>query len=285
MNDLRDLIAKSNLTKTQHFIGEFILDNSADVCFMTSTEIATSLSVSESSVIRFSRSLGFSGFSEFQKYLRKEYQDKVSSISSSITSPGERLRNRAKLGKDSQFLQKHFKNVAEHLAEIFADNSVSTFYKASAEIIKSKHKYILASRSNHGLGDFFFLYLKQMVNNAEFISDGSMSPFDHLCHITKDDCVIAFSFPRYSNTDDLALQMAVDAGATIIVITDKPSASLAKYATTLFTVRCDSNTFFNSSIGAQFVSEAILDTISRSVKGVEKRLNYIDLYMGKTGDY
>ena len=285
MNDLRDLIAKSNLTKTQHFIGEYILDNSADVCFMTSTEIANALSVSESSVIRFSRSLGFIGFSEFQKYLRKGYQDKVSDISSSITSPAEKFRNRSKLGKDSKFLQKHFKNVAEHLAEIFVDNSVSTFHEAATKIIESDNKYILASRANQGLGDFFYLYLTQMLKNVDFVSESAMSPFDHLCHITKDDCLIAFSFPRYSNTDELAVQMAADVNATIIVVTDKPSAALAKYATVLFTVRCDSNTFFNSFIGPQFVLEALLDTISRSVKGIEKRLNYIDLYMEKTGDY
>lgn len=285
MNDLRDLIAKSNLTKTQHFIGEYILDNSADVCFMTSTEIANTLSVSESSVIRFSRSLGFIGFSEFQKFLRKGYQDKVSDISSSITSPAEKFRSRSKLGKDSKFLQKHFKNVADHLEEIFIQNSVSTFHEAATKIIESNHKYILASRANQGLGNFFYLYLTQMLNDVDFISMGAMSPFDHLCHISSEDCLIAFSFPRYSNTDDLALQMAADAGATIIVITDKPSASLAKYATILFTVRCDSNPFFNSFIGPQFVSEALLDTISRNVKGIEERLSYIDLYMEKTGDY
>ena len=52
---------------------------------MTSTEIALKLGVSESSIIRFSRSLGFEGFMDFQKNLRKDYQDKVLSISSSIT--------------------------------------------------------------------------------------------------------------------------------------------------------------------------------------------------------
>ena len=62
MKELRELINKTPLTKTQKMIAQYILDNSADACFMTSTEIALKLGVSESSVIRFSRSLGFSGF-------------------------------------------------------------------------------------------------------------------------------------------------------------------------------------------------------------------------------
>ena len=285
MNSLRDLVSKANLTKTQHLIGEFMLDNSADVCFMTSTEIALALSVSESSVIRFSRSLGFSGYSEFQKFLRKEYQDKVSSISASITVPSQRLKKRAKLGYDSEFLQRHFKNVAGHLESVFSDNSIATFDEAAHTIIQSKHKYITASRGNACLADFFYLYLAQMLNNVVSTNESTLSPFDRLCHIGKDDCVIVFSFPRYSNTDELAIQMASDAGAKIIVISDKQSAALAKYASLLFTVRCDSDTFFNSLIGAQFISEALLDTISHNVKGLDKKLSHIDDYISKTGDY
>ena len=80
MKELRELIHHANLTKTQKTIAEFILDNSSEACFMTSTEIAQKLAVSESSVIRFSRSLGYSGFMDFQKALRKSYQGKVLSI-------------------------------------------------------------------------------------------------------------------------------------------------------------------------------------------------------------
>lgn len=69
MKELRDTINNAQLTKTQKMIAKFILDNTADACFMTSTEIASKLEVSESSVIRFSRSLGYDGFMDFQKNL------------------------------------------------------------------------------------------------------------------------------------------------------------------------------------------------------------------------
>ena len=79
--------------------------------------------------------------------------------------------------------------------------------------------------------------------------------------------------------------MAKEAGASIIVITDKPSALLAQYATTLFLASVDSNTFFNSMVGPQFVTEALLDTISHKVKGIEKRLKKIDRYLDELGIY
>ena len=69
--------------------------------------------------------------------------------------------------------------------------------------------------------------------------------------------------------DKLAVQMACDAGAQIILFTDKPSALLAPYATVLITVPVDSNAFFNS-VAPQFACEALLDTISHHVKGIEE---------------
>ncbi len=89
---------KHTLTKTQKIIAEYILENASDACFMTSTEDRPETAgVSESSVIRFSRTIGFSGFIDFQKALRKDYQDKVLSISSSITTPSQRIAKQAKL--------------------------------------------------------------------------------------------------------------------------------------------------------------------------------------------
>ena len=124
-----------------------------------------------------------------------------------------------------------------------------------------------------------------MVRDVETASSSSLSPFDHMCNICKDDCLIIFSFPRYSSVDRLTAQMAKENGAKIIVVTDKPSALLADYATTLITVPVDTNTFFNSMIGPQFIAEALLETISHKVRGIDKRLKKIDRYLDELGNY
>ena len=266
-------------------IAKYILDHSADACFMTSTEIALKLGVSESSVIRFSRSLGYSGFMDFQKALRKDYQDKVLSISSSITVPSQRIAKRAKLNDNAEYLKRHLKNSAKNLESIFVNNTIQTFEEAADTIIGSKHKYIVCSRGNSCLGDYFLLYLKHMVPNVEMTNATPISPIDHICNISKDDCLIIFSFPRYSSMDKLTAKMAQEAGAKIIVITDKPSALLSEYASVLLTAPVNSNNFFNSMVAPQFAAEILLDVISHRVKGIEKRLRKIDRYLGKLGNY
>ena len=266
---MKELLHSAHLTKTQKIIAEYVLDNASEACFMTSTEIALKLGVSESSVIRFSRTIGFDGFMDFQKALRKDYQDKVLSISSSITVPSQRIAKQAKLDTSSDYINRHFKNAAHNLEEIFIQNSIETFEQAADLIVSSKHKYIAATR-----GNFFLLYLKQMVPHVTMTTTTSMSPIDHMCNISHTDCLVLFSFPRYSSQDEVTAEMAHDAGASIIVITDKPSSLLAKYADILLTVPVDSNTFFNSMIGPQFVTEALLEIISHRAKGIDKLGNY-----------
>mgnify|MGYP000580205021 FL=1 len=155
MKDMKELLHSAHLTKTQRIIAEYVLDNASEACFMTSTEIALKLGVSESSVIRFSRTIGFDGFMDFQKALRKDYQDKVLSISSSITIPSQRIAKQAKLDNSSDYINRHFKNAAHNLEEIFIQNSIETFEKAADLIVSSKHKYIAATRGNICLADFF----------------------------------------------------------------------------------------------------------------------------------
>ena len=134
---MKELLHSAHLTKTQKIIAEYVLDNASEACFMTSTEIALKLGVSESSVIRFSRTIGFDGFMDFQKALRKDYQDKVLSISSSITVPSQRIAKQAKLDTSSDYINRHFKNAAHNLEEIFIQNSIETFEQAADLIVSS----------------------------------------------------------------------------------------------------------------------------------------------------
>ena len=285
MKSVTELIHTSNLTKTQKMIAKYILDNYSDACFMTSTDIATELGVSESSVIRFSRSLGFNGFMDFQKELRKEYQDKVLSISSTVTVPSQRVAHRTKLETHADSVERHFKNAVNNLETVFKMNSMMSFEKAADIILSSKRKYIAATRGNSCLCDYFSLYLKQMIPHVIMTNTASLTPIDHMCSISKEDCLILFSFPRYSSSDKVTAEIAQESGARIIIITDKPSSELAPFATVLLTVPVDSDAFFNSMVAAQFVAEAILDSISQKTKGIEKRLRKIDQYLDKIGNY
>ena len=205
--ELRAQLMGVKLTKKEKLIAEFVLDHFAEACFITSTEIAQRLHISDSSVIRFTRTLGYGGFMDFQKAIRKTYTERINSVSESITVPSERLKiSIDKLGDD--IVGSYFSNVMQNLQSCIRNNDAIDFEKAAELIIESKRKYIVTSRADSSIGDQMLLMLKHMLPDVYETSHPALNVIDHLCDITKEDCVVAVSFPRYSEMDRLALEMA-----------------------------------------------------------------------------
>lgn len=285
MEQLRDLMKHAKLTKTSRIIGEYILDNETDACFMTSTEIAEKLDVSEASVIRFARALGYTGYMDFQKNLRKSHTERLGRISSAVAVPYERLQA-SMAHSDENYIQEFLMNTQTNIASVVKNNTQETFDAAVELLMGARRKYIVASRANTGVASYFNLLLRHQLPDVIPTWESSVNVIDHMCDIGKEDCVILFSFPRYSEMDRQALQMAEDAGASIIVITDRPSAPLAQFATVLLTVDVDTNTFFNSYVGVQLVMEILSAGLSRKMGGANaEKLQLIDKYIGALGVY
>ncbi len=285
MEQLRDLMKHAKLTKTSRIIGEYVLDNETDACFMTSTEIAEKLDVSEASVIRFARALGYTGYMDFQKNLRKTHTERLGRISSAVAVPYERLQA-SMAHSDENYIQEFLMNTQTNIASVVKNNAQETFDAAVELLMGARRKYIVASRANTGVASYFNLLLRHQLPDVVPTWESSVNVIDHMCDIGKEDCVILFSFPRYSEMDRQALLMAEDAGASIIVITDRPSAPLAQFATVLLTVDVDTNTFFNSYVGVQLVMEILSAGLSRKMGGANaEKLQLIDKYIGALGVY
>ncbi len=62
--------AMTGMSKTHKKIAEYLLSNYESAAFLTSIVLARNCGVSESSVIRFSMMLGYSGFTEMQQGLQ-----------------------------------------------------------------------------------------------------------------------------------------------------------------------------------------------------------------------
>ena len=282
--ELRAQLMGVKLTKKEKLIAEFILDNFAEACFITSTEHSRRLQVSDSSVIRFTRTLGYTGFMDFQRSIRKTYTERINSVSDNITIPSERLK--LSIGKldQSDIMESYFSNVLQNLKSCVNQNDSLSFERAAGLITGSKRKFIVTSRANSCVGDMLLLLLKHLLPDVYETSHPALNVIDHLCDITENDCIVAVSFPRYSEMDLLAAQMAYEAGAKIVLITDKASSPLAKYATQLLTVSVDSNTFFNSYVAVLFTIELLCSFISKKMGySTEAKLQLIDKYLSKVG--
>ena len=71
MDNLISKIQSMNLTKTEKVIADYILDNINNIGLSTVTDISLKLGVSDTSIIRFIRLLGFAGFADFKNTMKE----------------------------------------------------------------------------------------------------------------------------------------------------------------------------------------------------------------------
>jgi DNA-binding MurR/RpiR family transcriptional regulator len=282
---LKSIISNSKLTKKEISIAEYVLSNLKETCQATSMELADRLNVSNATIIRFSKKIGFSGYSQFQKYLREQWYERSMAISGDITIPSERLKLSYDKVKPSDLLNDNLKILENNISSISEKNTVDEFHKTVEAIITAKRVFILGSRARVGIIEIMGLFLNQIIDNVVTNNTNSYTPFDTLASCNGEDCVIIFSFPRYSEVDLAAAKMAKESGAKVVIITDKATSSLANLADVLLLVSVDSIAFFNSYAPVLFLVELICTYVSKAVNPSEEKLERINKHISQFGMY
>lgn len=285
MNDqLNELLKGHTLSPKLKIVADYVVDHLATCCFLSSLELAKTLDISYSTVIRFTQQLGFSGYPEFQKFLRNIYTDNNEIINESIVIPLERLNEANKHPKERTTTDSVMQYVLTNMQTTLSNTTEASLDQASRLLLESRSKFILSSRGCDCIADFLSVILRQTVPHVQHFVDRGQNIFDFVSDIGEGDCAISISFPRYSNLTRMATEMAKKQGAKIIAITDKPTSVLVPYADVLLLARCESSNFYNSYVAPMLVAELLCADLSRMTNGSNRDiLRRIDEYTSQLG--
>lgn len=239
---LQDLKENYNqLTGSQKIIGKYVLDNYREVAFMSAIELAEKVGVSDATIIRFARSIGFSGFAEFKNHIRegiKNFDPPYKRLSQSLDILNDKNSLIMQVGK------KDLKNLEFLLLNI----EIEKINQAVDEIYKADTIYFMGVGASGVLIDFLVFHFRRMGFKVIPISEGGVANVDKIMSITKNDLLIVCSFPRYSKPTFNAINFAKKRGAKILTITDSNFSTISINSDIVFSLKIDNSTFFNSYI-------------------------------------
>jgi DNA-binding MurR/RpiR family transcriptional regulator len=110
-----------------------------------------------------------------------------------------------------------------------------------------------------------------MFGNVKLLfSNSTNEQFEQIFRITKDDVLIAISFPRYSSRTKLAAEFAKKKGASVIAITDSDSSPIASYADSKLYAKSDMASFVDSLVAPLSIINALIAAIGRKKKDTIK---------------
>ena len=254
MNCYKKILSSyDSLPKQQKKIADFIVSNINEVVFFSITKLASSLEISEATIVRFAQNLGYKGFPELKKDLVHYYQN--------FLTPGERLKNSIQIlaGGDFSYekVMRHELKLMEETIDIINHD---IFWELVDSICKAETVFVFGlGRSNEPLVNYLSFRLSRFGKKVIDVPFSGINFVENIPFIGKNDIVIIYHFLKVS-PDYFCLTNALQATeAKLFLITDNKKLDLVKAVDRVVTVnRGPFENYHTLTVPFAFTSAVIL---------------------------
>jgi DNA-binding MurR/RpiR family transcriptional regulator len=238
----------------------------------TVTELANRAGVSGPTVTRFVSRLGFAGYREFQRTLRREVQARMS-------SPLVRY-DRAPGAEDVEgILSATLGDFMRLLPETFAGIPRAEF-DAVVDLLADERRRVLlvGGRLSHVAAAYLFSRLHQLRAGCRLVDRAIPPLVDELMELSKRDVLVVFDYRRYQ-TDVVAFAHgAAERGATVVLLTDPWLSPIAEVSARVLTSVGQTSSPFDSLVGSVAVVEALVAALlARHGDAARVRMGQLDV--------
>jgi DNA-binding MurR/RpiR family transcriptional regulator len=243
-DDLQKAIVDAfpKLSKRLQQIAGYALDNPSELALETIATVSQRAGVQPSSLIRFGKVLGFSGYSEMQRVFRRR-------LTASMPDYTERLRSLGgEYPKDTgslldEFVQADIVGLRSMLQQRQLGELLEQAFTLLAE---ADTVYLVGHRRSFPVVCYLSYALSQL-NVRNVLVDGVGGMFaQQVSHATARDVIVAVSTKTYSPDVVQAVREAAQRGVRAVAITDGPLSPLVEHATVSLEVQQPSVHLFRS---------------------------------------
>lgn len=241
-------------TRSQKIIADYLRNDLDDVAFLTLDEISRKIGVSTTTVIRFARVLGYEGYSDLQKDIQNNLQNKASLPERLISQPNIPANTLL-----AQSFQNDIRNIQKTL-----DIQRSEDLDAAVSIISQAPSiYVLGMRSSFTTSFYMASRLGEIRENVRLIQSVGMIYPEELVSAKKGDVCIAYMFPRYSKATTTMLSWLKNEGVKIILITSQHYTAVQGYGDIILPCFISSISYKNSFAAPLCLSNYLVAAISQ----------------------
>jgi DNA-binding MurR/RpiR family transcriptional regulator len=244
------------LTQSQKRIAEFIVEHPQTVAFSTVDQMAAKLDVNPSTVVRFTYRLGLNGFPDLQERMRELVRGQLSRTGNPIA---ERQGKGAHL--DGTSFGASFSHDWQNLHRTIEGIDPGTFARAINLIARARRVYVTAGFSTFPVANYFGLILDRLRPDITLLASSDAFANVRLAEIKSEDCVVAFTFPRYAASTHRIAVWSKEQGAKVIAVTDSPISAVGQIADVVLLAASSGTGMQNSLVAPMAVANALLNGV------------------------
>ena len=226
-----------SFTHSQKLTSNYLTDHMTEFAFSTLESLAEKIDVSTTTIIRFSRALGYKGFSEMQRDIQAELKQKES-------LPG-RLADMPPIS-DNHLLRASFENDIKNIRKTLEVQRDEDLKKAVEIISGAKNIYVLGMRSSFAVAHYMASQLGEIKKHVNLIQSIGMIYPEEIVGAGEGDVCIAYLFPRYSKVAATMITWLREHGAKVILITSMNYGAVSGYGDVILPCAISSVTYKNS---------------------------------------
>lgn len=264
----------SELTETQRKVADYIIKNPLDVAFLTVDQLAGIVGTSTTTIMRLTFSLGYSGYTEFQKGLQEILRNRA--------APQTRLEVNLKDLNQSDLWIRCAENQLQNIQSTVEMIPAETLDKTLEMIVSAERIFCTSVRSGLPVAQYLTFGLNRLLGNCDLIVADLSDWADKGADLTSSDLIIAASFPRYARRVVEFVMTAKEKNAQVISITDSYSSPLVKYSDLILPCSSSSIAFHNSAISSMFVADYLISAVAiKYQEKVKHRLDEVNSILTK----
>lgn len=246
----RLLACLATASKADRALANFILSQLSSVPFETAASLAAKVEVSEPTVGRFCRSIGYKSFKDLKEHLKQDIGDKPWLVSDRLRD----LRDRAKAGEDH--LAAGLELEISALVAIYELARTEEWMRLVKRLATTPNVYATGFQTERGMAQILVNQLQYLRDGVRLLDLAGGNFAELLASDASQSCLVIFEARRYSRLARELATEAKQAGIPVTLITDPFCDWGRGLADEVFVVPTEFNQFWEST--AQMASLANL---------------------------
>ncbi|WP_197462219.1 MurR/RpiR family transcriptional regulator [Bhargavaea cecembensis] len=252
------------LPRGQRKVAEYVMERPHEVAVCSGSELGERTGTSESTVIRFSYNMGFTGYPALQKAIREELYTPESSFS-------DYQDDKLMIGEESLVYEKVMERDQRAIAETAKGIDPVQFDRAVREILTAENVSVLGLRASYPAASWLSLMLRYVHDGVHVMHPQAEDPALSMARTDSRSVLIVFSFHRYLKETLEITGVAKKRGAFVIGITDSLSAPISAYCDVLFSIESGTSTVDKAAPLFSFLNALVADACVKNPAAVKKK--------------
>ncbi|MGM9924520.1 MAG: MurR/RpiR family transcriptional regulator [Bacillus sp. (in: firmicutes)] len=223
--DLQEKVKEiyASLSAGQKKVAKHLLDHPQKFAVHSASEIGKEVGVSETTIIRFCYSLQLKGYSELQKKVRNTLIFANSSLN-------EYYSSKKQVADQPHFFAEVMEQDISGIQRTIANLSAPDFAEAVSKLASGDYILISGHRLSFAAAHWLNFTLRLVRDEVHLYRQDTDDLILHLDKISEHSVFVAISFHRYVRETVKLAELAKQAGAFVIAITDSEVAPVVEFA-------------------------------------------------------